>query len=189
MPTRRLLVAIAAAALALAVLLPATALAADGPDVTGSVVAADGTPMAGVSVSVTIEGNDMVWSATSDADGIWGVTAGVQAGQTLHISALRVDYGSPDPAGCLPTIGYTGSTDVTVDALPLAPIVISVAPGPSGAICGATATPRVGPTPPSTDAVPPAQAGRGTDLVLLGFGLAALLLLAVGPVRRPSRRR
>jgi hypothetical protein len=189
MPTRRLLVAFAAAALALAGLMPAAALAADGPDVTGTVVLADGTPMSGVGISVTIAGNDMVWSATSGADGAWSVTTGVQPGQTLKVSALRIDYASPDPGGCQSTLGFMGSADVTVDALPLAPVVITIAPGPSGAICGATATPRVGPTPPPTDAVAPAQAGRGADVVLLGLGLAAALLLVVGPVRGAARRR
>jgi len=189
MPTRRLLVAIAAAALALVGLLPASVLAADGPDVTGTVVGADATPMAGVTVFVTIAGNDQVWSTNSDANGAWSVTTGVQVGQALHVSAQWIDYGTPDPAGCLPSLGYLGSADVTVGALPLAPVAITVAPGPSGAVCVATGTPRVGPTPPPTDAGTHAAPGLDADLALLGIGVAAVVLLAVRPLRRPARRR
>ena len=189
MQTRRLIVTIAAVALAMVGLLPAAALAADGPDVTGTVVTEDGAPMAGVAISVTISGNDMVWSATTDADGAWGVTTGVQPGQALHISAQRIDEASPDPAGCLPTLGFVGSADVTVDALPLAPIVITVVPGPPGSVCGATATPRVGPTPPPTDSAPTARAGRGADVLVMVIGISAVLLVAVRPVRRSTRRR
>jgi len=190
MPTRRLLVAIAAAALALVGLLPASALAADGPDVTGTVVTAGGTPLAGATIYVTIAGNDMVWSTTSDASGAWAVTTGVQVGQTLNVNAMLSVVGTPDPStGCVGGIGLVGSAELTVDALPVAPIVITVAPGPSGEVCGATATPRVGPTPPPTDTGTHAAAGYDADLALLGIGVAAVVLIAVRPARRPARRR
>ena len=190
MLARRPFAAIATAAFALVLLLPAIALAADGPNVTGSVATADGTPLDRVEITVTIAGtNDMVWSATSDATGAWGVAVGVQLGQTLHIAASRVDFSTPEPNGCLPTGGFMGSVDVTVDALPLAPVVMTLEPAPSGEICSATGTPRVGPTLPPTDAGMSTKPGAGATLVPVVVGLATIVVFAVGPARRPARRR
>ncbi len=88
MSSRRLVVAAVAGVLALVGMLPASVLALDGPDVSGTVTLG-GAPVEGASVQVAVAGSDMVFTATTDAKGAWGVGAGIAAGSVLTITATR----------------------------------------------------------------------------------------------------
>jgi len=188
MPTRRTVVALAAALLALAGLVPAAALAADAPDVTGTVTL-DGAPVAGAAVQVVVE--DMVFPATTAADGTWAVTAGIATGQTLTVSAVSPSAASsPDEHGCVTYTAHAGRVQVAVDALPLAPIAVPLDTPVTSTVCSATASPRHGPTPPPTDASAPSSpgAGLGMPLVVVGLLAAAVAVAGPGSRRRVSRR-
>jgi len=195
MPTRRILVAIAALACASLAILPTAALAADGPDVSGTVTF-DGAPFAGASVQVLVEGSDMVWTATTDANGAWAVTAGVAVGQTLTVSATSpIAQSSPDERGCVTYTAHSGRAQVAVQAVPVASVAVALDSPITSIVCGATATPHpqsstlAQPTPPATDASRPSRTGGGIGAVLLVAGLAAVAMLAVGPAARRVGRR
>jgi hypothetical protein len=189
MLARRPFAAIAAASLVLVLLLPAIALAADAPDVTGTVTLG-GKPVEGAAVSVTIAGTDMVWSAVTDAEGAFGITSGIAAGQTLTIGAMTPSsQSSPDKNGCVTVSAMSGRLSVAVDALPVAPVEVVLDQPVVSTVCSATASPRIGPTPPPTDAGTSTRTGGGTTPLLVAVGLAAVVVLALGPVRRSSRRR
>lgn len=189
MLARRPFAAIAVAVLVLVGLVPAIALAADAPDVTGTVTL-DGKPVEGAAVSVSMAGADMVWSAITDAGGAFGVTTGVTSGQSLTIGAITPStQSSPDENGCVTFAAMSGRLSVVVDALPVPPVEVVLDQPVDSTVCSATASPRVGPTPPPTDASSSTRTGGGTTLLLGAVGLAAVAVLALGPVRRPSRRR
>jgi hypothetical protein len=191
MPTHRRLATIAAVALALLALLglqPASGLAADGATVSGTVTR-DGVPIAGADVGVLVAGNDMVWHATTDANGAWAVAADIAVGEALQINAMSpVARSSPDENGCVSVSAASGQANVTVDAVPLAPLALSLDHAIISQVCAATASPGVLPTPPATDANAPGSTG-GSGTPVLAMLLAVLALLAVGPLaRRPGRR-
>ncbi len=194
MPTRRF-VAIAGVALALLGLVPGSAFAAGGTTVSGTVTR-DGAPASGVDVGVLVIGNDMVWHTTTDAKGAWAVVADIAVGQHLQITAVSPTTQSPpDENGCVSYTAASGSASVTVDAVPLAPLTLALDHPINSRVCSATATPAVRrtapvaqPTPPATDAGTPGSGG-GPGMVLITVALAALALLAVGPLARRPRRR
>lgn len=191
MPNRRLLAAVAAAAVALAAVLPGIVSAADGPDVTGTVTRG-GAPVAGAVVRVLVDGSDMVFTATTDANGAWGVTAGVAAGQSLTVSATGATVSSsPDARGCSTQQTPTGRVTVKVDALPLAPIAVALDSVLSSTVCTATATPRQVATLPATDTTgTPSSRDGGTGWLLAVTLLGAVTWLATAPLaRRPADRR
>jgi hypothetical protein len=194
MPTRRLLAVAAAVVFAL---LPRVAIAADAPDVTGTATVG-GAPAAGAFVSVLIDGSDEVWPATTDASGAWGVTAGVEVGQSLTITAMtKVTQTGPDAHGCVTSSSHTGQAKVTVDALPLAPVALTLDTPVTSTVCTATPTPRATPTQappaaptlPATDGVAPSSTGSGTTLTLVIVVGALALGLAVMPQFGRRRRR
>ncbi len=105
-------------------------------------------------------------------------------GQKLQITATSpVSQSSPDKDGCVNYEAAAGSAEVTVDAVPLAPLVISLDRPVNSRVCGATATPKARPTPPATDAPPPGSAG-GPGVPALAVVLGILALVAVGPLAR-----
>jgi hypothetical protein len=168
---------------------PAIALAADAPDVTGTVTLG-GKAVEGATVSASIAGSDMVWSAITDAAGAFSLTSGVTAGQTLTIRAITPStQSSPDENGCVAFSATSGMLTVAVDALPVAPVEVVLDQPIVSSVCAATASPRVGPTPPPTDAGTSTRTGGGATLLLVAVGLAAVTAIALGPFRRPSRRR
>ena len=188
MSSRRLVAAIAAGLFALVGLLPASALAADGPDVSGTVTK-DGAPVAGASVLVALTGSDMVFTATTDTNGAWGVQAGVGVGNALTITATGPMFAaSPDAQGCVKETTPTGRLELTVDALPLAPIALPLDSAVTSTVCSATATPHAAPTPPATDAGTGATPGSGTGPLLAVLALATIAWLAVGAVARRGAR-
>jgi hypothetical protein len=187
MPMRRLFVAIAVAAVALLGVLPAVALA-DGPDVSGTVIAQDGTPAADAKVTV-VAGGDMVLATTTDSTGAWAVTAGIAAGQTLDISAEGpTAKSSPDAEGCIIESTWTGRIQVQVAELPLAPVTVTLDSLRTGSICSGAATAGPLATPPATDA--PGATARHSDrgLLFVAAGLFALTVVSVGAGRRTKRR-
>jgi hypothetical protein len=188
MPTPHRIASIAVLALALVALSPGAGLAAD-PTVSGTVTR-DGAPVQGAQVGVLVEGDDMVWPATTDANGGWSVAADIAVGQKLRISATGpVSQSSPDPQGCVAYVAASGSAEVTVDVVPVGPVAITLDHPISTRVCSATASPRVAPTPPATDAGATGPGNRwATPVLAILLGLGALL--AVGPLaRRPARRR
>lgn len=188
MPSRRLAAALAVAVLALVGLVPVAALAADTPDVSGTVTL-DGAPASGVKVSVLVAGSDMAFTAVTDAAGAWAVTTGVAAGATVTVNATGPTVQSaPDAQGCVTFSTRVGKAEVKVDALPLAPIAVALDSTVSSKVCSATATPHPVTTPPATDA-PARPAGGGSGGLLVVLGLAAVAWLAVGPMARRRARR
>lgn len=188
MPSRRLLTAIAAASFALVGAIPGSVLAADSSSVHGTVTQ-DGAPVAGIQVQVLVTGDDMVWTATTDATGAWAVNVPVTVGQTLNVSATGPTVqSSPDAKGCVDDVAMTGRAKVTVDALPPAAIAVSLDTKVSSSVCPATATPHVGPTLPPTDAGGAGGSANGWSIALLVVSMAAIAMLAVGPVARRSGR-
>jgi hypothetical protein len=188
MPMRRL-AQFAAVALVLLGLLPATVLA-DGPDVSGTVTATDGSPVAGSTIRVWATSGDMVWLATADETGAWSVTAGIQVGEQLQISAVGPEARtSPDPSGCITTTSMTGAVDVTVDAVPLAPLAVVLDSPVTGTVCDArTVNPDPLRTPPATDAVAPTPSGGGDALpLLIALGMVSAAAVAVAPRRARPR--
>ncbi len=187
MPTYRRIATIAAAAVALVGLLPGSGLAA-GPTVSGTVTR-DGAPVPGAGVNVLVVGNDMVWHGTTDADGAFSIAADIAVGQKVQVTATSpVVQSSPDKNGCVTFEAASGSAEVTVDAVPIAPLALSLDHPVNSTVCSATATPRALPTPPATDAGTPREA-NGPGMPALVLVLGVLALLAVGPLaRRPARR-
>jgi hypothetical protein len=184
MPTRRLVALAAAVAFAL---LPNVALAANAPDVTGTVTL-DGAPAAGVSVSVLVDGSDEVWPATTDANGAWAVTTGVEVGQTLTVTATtKVTQTGPDAHGCTTSSSRTGRATVAVDALPLAAVTLALDTPVLSKVCTPTQAPRPVPTLPATDGAAPGSTGGGGTLPILIVVGALSLGLAAGP--RVGRQR
>jgi hypothetical protein len=192
---RRLLSAVAIVALALAWLLPATALAADSIDVAGTVTR-DGAPVGGVTVVVEVAGSDMVVPATTAADGTWTASVTAAIGDTLTVrAAAPTESGSPDARGCVLGTTATGRTTVTIETLPVPAIDVVLDTIVSSTTCSATPTPTVAATVaatlPATDTPAGTAApgsGIGTILACLGL-LTAAAGVAAGGRRRASRRR
>jgi hypothetical protein len=188
MSSRRLVVATVAGLLALVGMLPASVLALDGPDVRGTVTLNE-APVEGASVQVAVAGSDMVFTATTDALGVWGVQTGIAAGSVLTITAQGPMVSTtPDAKGCVTQTTPTGRVELTVEALPLAPVAVPLGDTVSNTVCSATATPRLVPTPPATDTPAGTTPGGGVGPLLAILGLGAISWLAVGAAARRRGR-
>lgn len=182
----RLLALAAAAVLAL----PATASAASAIDLVGTVTR-DGAPVAGVSVTALLDGSDMIASATTDETGAFALQLEGEIGGVVQVRATgpTVDL-PPDEQGCVRSETLTGGATVTIEALPVPPVAISLDTVLESTVCAATASPEPAVTLPATDTKGPAADRRDAALgSLLGLlGLLALVATLAG-FRGPHRDR
>lgn len=163
---------------------PGIALGADTVTVTGTVVR-DGAPVTGVAVVVSVGGSDVIASATSDEAGAFSVDVEAGVGAELRVFATgQTTRSDPDKDGCVRSETPIGQLTTTIDALPPAPLTVTLDTVLTSKVCSATAKPGV--TPPSTDAPSPRPAGgAGGGLALV---LGSLVLVAgASLVRRPRR--
>src|SRR5690349_16275383 len=103
---------IVAAALALVLVLPATALAAT-TDVGGTVTAA-GAPAVGAEVTVLVQGTDQILSTTTDESGAWTLQLDVEPGAVLEVNGTgQTTTTDPDKDGCVTSSTPSGQVEVT----------------------------------------------------------------------------
>jgi hypothetical protein len=204
-------------AVALVLLLPATALAATH-DVTGTVTGKDGSPIAGAEVTILVQGTDQILSTMSDASGAWALQLDAEPGAVLEVNGTGQSTTSePDAEGCITTTTPSGQTTATIPAEGTVPAIDFPLDNPlTGIVCSDPATPpttgggngggnggggeapaeqqpdTAGVTPPSTDTLPVSKgsttAGNASFLVLgLLVGLTGTVLVLTD--RRRSDRR
>jgi Carboxypeptidase regulatory-like domain len=186
---------IAAMAFALVLVLPATVLAATY-DVSGTVTAADGAPVAGAEVTILVQGTDQILSTTTDGNGAWTISVDVDPGAVLEVNGTGPGVTSePDADGCITTTTGSGRVEVTVPAEgQVGPVALALDTELVGKVCTATGKPgqpaRPGTTPPATDAIAQGSAGAGNGSLLLVAGLVAFMAatVALTATRRPRRR-
>jgi hypothetical protein len=129
----------------------------------------------------------MVWPTTTDANGAFAVGVDGDVGSVVQVRATgpTVSF-PPDEQGCVRSETPTGRVTITIEALPVPPIAVSLDTLLVGRVCGATATPGPAVTLPATDTVGPAAGGRdaptGSLAGLLGV-LGAIATLAGMAVR------
>ena len=192
---------IAAMALALVLVLPATALAASY-DVSGTVTDAGGAPVAGAEVTLLVQGKDQIVPGTTNPAGTWTIAVDVDPGAVLEVNVTGPEVRSePDADGCITTTTGSGKAEVTVPAEGLiAPVELTLDTELTGKVCSTTSKPekpakadkpaKPGTTPPATDAVGQGDAAAANGSLLLVAGLAALIgaTLALTATRGPRRR-
>ena len=168
--------------------LPATVLAAGAIDLSGTVTR-DAAPAEGVSVTAWLVGDDIIVAATTDANGAFAVQLEGDAGGVIQVRAKgpTVTF-EPDDQGCVRSETPTGRAEVVIEALPVAPVAISLDTLLVSNVCGTAATPRPAPTLPATDATQPGNDVRGVSVDEL-VGLIGLLFLVVAVAGLPARRR
>ena len=201
---------IVAAALALVLVLPATALAATF-DVGGTVTNTDGSPAVGAEITILVQGTDQIVATTTDENGAWALQLDAEPGAVLEVNGTGQSTSTePDADGCTTTTTPSGQVNATIPAEGTVPAIDFPLDNPlTGTVC-ATATPpdtgggnggggnggggeapaeqqpdTAGVTPPSTDTLPVAKgsttAGNATFLVL------GVLVGLTGAVARPDR--
>ena len=184
---------IVAAALALVLVLPATALAATF-DVGGTVTNADGSAAAGAEITILVQGTDQVLATTTDETGAWALQVDAEPGAVLEVNGTGVSTSTePDADGCTTTTTPSGQVNATIPAEGDVPAIdFPLDNLLSGTVC-ANATPpdtgggngggdgeapeaqqpdTAGVTPPSTDTLPMTSSGTTA-------GNAAYLVLGV----------
>ena len=182
------LLALAAAAL---LALPAAASAASTIDLTG-IVTRDGAPVAGVAVTALLDGTDMIVAATTDETGAFALQLEGDIGGVVQVRATGPTITlPPDDDGCVRSETPTGKVTVTIEALPVPPVAVSLDTVLVSSVCSATASPEPAATLPPTDATRPGQGGRGAapGSMLGVLGLLGLIAALAGlPARRRGRR-
>lgn len=180
---------IAALAFALLLALPATALAATW-DVAGTVTDKDGNPVAGVEIAILVQGTDIVLSATSDANGAWGVQVDADPGATLEVNGTAPTTRQQD-GDCVVSTTLSGQAKVTLPAEGQADPVALVLDTPlTGKVCAETGKPDTSKvTPPPTDTIGASAPGGNGALLLAGIlAVVAGVILATTVVAAPRRR-
>lgn len=188
---------VASLAIALVLLLPATALAATY-DVSGTVTDTGGAPVAGVEVTILVQGTDIVLAATSDANGAWGLQVDADPGAVLEVNATGpTSRSDPDDKGCVTSTTMSGqvTAELPAEGQPDA-VALVLDRELTGKVCAVTAKPDktdspVEPqiTPPSTDT---AGTGAGSadnrSLLLVGslLGIMGLALSTAATRRRAT---
>ena len=186
---------IAAMAVALVLVLPATALAATY-DVGGTVTDKGGAPVAGAEVTVLVQGTDQILATTSDATGAWALQLDLEPGAVLEVNGTGPSTSTePDADGCITTTTVSGKAEATIPAEgTLDPVALMLDQELSGTVCSTAGTPDepAGPdtTPPATDTIASATGPGGNASLLLVVGLAAFTgaTIAFTTTRRPRRR-
>ena len=180
----RLLVLAAVVVLAL----PSAVSAAGVIDLAGTVTR-DGAPVADVAVTALLDGSDMIVSATTDANGAFAVQLEGDIGGVIQVRATGPTITSaPDDQGCVRSETPIGRASVTIEAIPVPPVAISLDTVLVSNVCSATATPGPAITPPATDVATPGNGPRDASIVSL-LGLLSLLVLAIGVAGMSARRR
>ncbi|MHB8893116.1 MAG: hypothetical protein ACYC65_13865, partial [Candidatus Limnocylindrales bacterium] len=95
---------------------------------------------------------------------------------------------APDDQGCVRSETPTGRASVTIEAIPVPPVAISLDTVLVSNVCSATATPGPAITPPATDVATPGNGPRDASIVSL-LGLLCLVVLAIGVAAMSARRR
>jgi hypothetical protein len=183
---------IVATAIALVLVLPATAFAATYA-VTGTVTDKGGSPVAGAEVTILVQGTDQILSTTSDASGAWAIELDVEPGAVLEVNGTGPGTSTePDADGCITTTTGSGQLEVNVPAEgAVDPVALSLDNEISGTVCSATGTPDdPGLTPPATDTIVQAGVASDNGSLLLVAGLVAFIAatIALTATRRPRRR-
>ncbi|HEY5434578.1 MAG TPA: hypothetical protein VIK13_05050 [Candidatus Limnocylindrales bacterium] len=168
--------------------LPGSVFAADPVTLSGTVMR-DGTPVAGVEVAVTVDGSDLILSATSGADGTFSLAVDAGIGSQVALRATGpTTVSGPGEDGCVHRDTPIGSATLTLETLTPDPVALSLDQVISSIVCSATGRPD--PTVPPTDGVAqagPQTPGGGAGLAVLGI-LAALAGVSLATVRSPGRR-
>ena len=185
---------IVAAALALVLVLPATALAATF-DVGGTVTNTDGSPAAGAEITILVQGTDQIVATTTDENGAWTLQVDAEPGAVLEVERHRASPRAPSPTRtaasprrrraarqCHDPGGGPTSRDRLPARQPAHRDGLRDPPRlPTPAVATAAAARRGAPeqqpdtagvTPPSTDTLPVARSGTTA-------GNAAFLVLGV----------
>jgi hypothetical protein len=209
---------IVAAALALVLVLPATALAATF-DVGGTVTNTDGSPAVGAEITILVQGTDQIFATTTDDNGVWALQLDAEPGAVLEVNGTGQSTTSePDAEGCITTTTPSGQTTATIPAEGTVPAIDFPLDNPlTGIVCSDPATPpttgggnggggnggggeapaeqqpdTAGVTPPSTDTLPVSKgsttAGNASFLVL-GLLVGLTGTVLVLTDRRRSDRR
>lgn len=180
---------IAALAFALLLALPATALAATW-DVAGTVTDTDGNPVAGVEIAILVQGTDTVLSATSDANGAWGVQLDADPGATLEVNGTAPTTREQD-GDCVISTTLSGQAKVVLPAEGTPDAVALVLDNPlTGKVCSETGKPDTSNvTPPPTDTIASSAATGNGALLLAGIlAVIAAAVLVTTSVAAPRRR-
>lgn len=209
---------IVAAALALVLVLPATALAATF-DVGGTVTNSDGTPAAGAEITILVQGTDQILATTTDETGAWALQLDAEPGAVLEVNGTGVSTTTePDADGCTTTTTPSGQVNATIPAEGAVPAIdFPLDNLLTGTVC-ATVTPpdtgggtgggnggggngggggeapaerqpdTAGVTPPSTDTLPVAK-GRTTAGNAMFLVLGVLVGLTGAVLVLTDRRR
>jgi hypothetical protein len=107
---------IAAAALALVLVLPATALAATF-GVAGTVTNTDGSPAAGAEITILVQGTDQILATITDENGAWALEIEAEPGAVLEVNGTGVSTTTePDADGCTTTTTPSGQVNATIPA-------------------------------------------------------------------------
>jgi hypothetical protein len=133
---------IVAAALALVLVLPATALAATF-DVGGSVTNTDGSPAVGAEITILVQGTDQIVATTTDENGAWTLQVDAEPGAVLEVNGTGQSTTSePDADGCVTTTTPSGQANATIPAEgPVPPIDFPLDNPLTGIVCSDPATP------------------------------------------------
>jgi hypothetical protein len=203
---------IAAAALALVLVLPATALAATF-DVGGTVTTSDGAPAVGAEITILVQGTDQIHATTTDENGAWALQLDAEPGAVLEVNGTgQPTTTEPDADGCVTTTTPSGQVIATIPAEGTVPAIDFPLDNPlTGIVCSDPATPpttggggdggeapaeeqpdTAGVTPPSTDTLPVPKSGTTAGnamFLVLGvlIGLTGAVLVLTDR-RRPDRR-
>jgi hypothetical protein len=206
---------IAAAAFALVLVLPATALAATF-DVGGTVTTTDGAPAVGAEITILVQGTDQIHATTTDENGAWALQLDAEPGAVLEVNGTGLSVSTePDAKGCITTTTPSGQVNATIPAEGTVPAIDFPLDNPlSGTVCSTVTPPdtggsnggggngggeapekqqpdTAGVTPPATDALPVAKGGTtagNTMFLILGVlvGLTGAVLVLTDR-RRPDR--
>lgn len=166
--------------------MPAGVLAADVVTVTGTVVR-DGLPQAGVRVTVTVTGSDLIAEATTDEAGAFTVELEAEVGSEVVVAAAGQTFTSePDARGCVESETPVGRLVTVIEAVPPASLTVALDGLRTSTVCSATAAPQV--TPPATDGVAAPRAGSSADGGGLLLVLGVLALVGSVPLTLARRR-
>ena len=136
---------IVAAALALVLVLPTTALAATF-DVGGTVTSTDGSPAVGAEITILVQGTDTILATTTDENGAWALQLDVEPGAVLEVNGTGQSTSTePDKDGCVTTTTPSGQTNATIPAEGAVPAIdFALDTLLTGTVCATVTPPDTG---------------------------------------------